>query len=138
MYVEEVVDHQLTHQRRSGPDAVTDLAAHHVTRRLRSRFGNAYVKMPARSGCQVDVSRRLGMARRNSFFAGYAQMQRDAARAQAARLRAEAAAHREAERAHKAYVRAVAAAESWNHRCTRTASRSRSSSPTFLSLGKPY
>jgi restriction system protein len=51
------------------------------------------------------------MARRNSLFAGYAQMQREAARAQAAQIRAQAAARREAERAHAAYQRALAAEE---------------------------
>lgn len=51
------------------------------------------------------------MARRNSLFSSYAQMQREAARAQAAQVRAQAAARREAERAHAAYVRAQAAAE---------------------------
>lgn len=51
------------------------------------------------------------MARRSSLFSGYAQMQREAARAQAAQVRAQAAARREAEHAHAAYVRAQAAAE---------------------------
>ena len=46
------------------------------------------------------------MARRSSLFSGYAQMQREAARAQAAQVRAQAAARREAERAHAAFVRA--------------------------------
>jgi len=51
------------------------------------------------------------MARRSSLFSGYAQMQREAARAQAAQVRAQAAARREAERARAAYLRAVAAEE---------------------------
>lgn len=51
------------------------------------------------------------MARRSSIFSAYAQMQREQARAQAAQMRAQAAARREAERAHRAYVRAVAADE---------------------------
>jgi restriction system protein len=51
------------------------------------------------------------MARRSSLFSAYAQMQREAARAQAAQVRAQAAARREAERAHAAYVHAQAAAE---------------------------
>jgi restriction system protein len=51
------------------------------------------------------------MARRSSLFSGYAQMQREAARAQAAQARAQAAARREAERARAAYLRAVAAEE---------------------------
>jgi len=48
------------------------------------------------------------MARRSSLFSGYAQMQREAARAQAAQVRAQAAARREAERARAAYLRAQA------------------------------
>jgi restriction system protein len=51
------------------------------------------------------------MARRSSLFAGYAQTQREAARAQAAQVRAQAAARREAERARAAYLRAQAAEE---------------------------
>jgi restriction system protein len=51
------------------------------------------------------------MARRSSLFSGYAQMQREAARAQAAQVRAQAAARREAERARAAYLRAQAAEE---------------------------
>ena len=51
------------------------------------------------------------MARRSSLFSGYAQMQREAARAQAAQVRAQAAARREAERARAAYLRARAAEE---------------------------
>ena len=51
------------------------------------------------------------MARRNSLFATYAQMQREAARAQAAQVRAQAEARREAERAQAAYQRAATAAE---------------------------
>jgi restriction system protein len=51
------------------------------------------------------------MARRSSLFSGYAQMQREAARAQAAQLRAQAAARREAERARAAYLRAQTAEE---------------------------
>ena len=51
------------------------------------------------------------MARRSSLFSGYAQMQREAARAQAAQVRAQATARREAERARNAYLRAVAAEE---------------------------
>ena len=51
------------------------------------------------------------MARRSSLFSGYAQMQREAARAQAAQARAQATARREAERARNAYLRAVAAEE---------------------------
>lgn len=46
------------------------------------------------------------MARRSSLFSGYAQTQREAARAQAAQVRAQAAARREAERARAAYLRA--------------------------------
>jgi restriction system protein len=57
------------------------------------------------------VERRLAMARRGSLYSGYAQMQREAARAQAAQVRAQAAARREAERAHAAYLRARAAEE---------------------------
>src|SRR5260370_25665282 len=49
------------------------------------------------------------MARRSSLFTGYAQMQREAAREQAAQVRAQAAARREAERARAAYLRARAA-----------------------------
>ena len=51
------------------------------------------------------------MARRSSLFSGYAQMQRDAARAQAAQARAQAAARKEAERARTAYLKALAAEE---------------------------
>lgn len=51
------------------------------------------------------------MARRSSLFSGYAQMQRQAARAPAARVRAEADARREAERARAAYLRARPLAE---------------------------
>ncbi len=51
------------------------------------------------------------MARRSSLFSGYAQMQREAARAQAAQARAQAAARKEAERARAAYLRARAAEE---------------------------
>jgi restriction system protein len=51
------------------------------------------------------------VARRSSLFSAYTQMQREAARAQAAQVRAQAAARREAERAHAAYMRAVAAEE---------------------------
>jgi hypothetical protein len=51
------------------------------------------------------------MAGRSSLFSGYAQMQREAARAQAAQARAQAAARREAERARTAYLRAQAAEE---------------------------
>lgn len=51
------------------------------------------------------------MARRSSLFSGYAQIQREAARAQAAQVRAQAAARREAERARAAYLRARAAEE---------------------------
>jgi restriction system protein len=51
------------------------------------------------------------MARRSSLFSGYAQMQREAARVQAAQVRAQAAARREAERARAAYLRAQAAEE---------------------------
>jgi restriction system protein len=51
------------------------------------------------------------MARRSSLFYGYAQLQREAARAQTAQLRAQAAARREAERARAAYLRAQAAEE---------------------------
>ncbi len=49
------------------------------------------------------------MARRSSLLAGYAQRQREVARAQAAQVRAQAAARREAERAHAAFLRARAA-----------------------------
>ena len=51
------------------------------------------------------------MARRRSYMSTFAQMQREAARAQAAQLRAQAAARREAERARAAYLRARAADE---------------------------
>jgi restriction system protein len=51
------------------------------------------------------------VARRSSIMSAYAQMQREAARAHAARVRAETAARREAERAHAAYLRASAADE---------------------------
>jgi restriction system protein len=51
------------------------------------------------------------MARRRSFASAIAQMQREAARAQAAQVRAQAAARREAERARAAYLRAQAADE---------------------------
>ena len=51
------------------------------------------------------------MARHSSLFSGYAQMQRDAARAQAAQVRAQAAAQREAARAWAAYTRSQAAEE---------------------------
>jgi restriction system protein len=51
------------------------------------------------------------MARRSSLYSGYAQRQREAARAQAAQVRAQAAARREAERAQAAYLRAQAAEE---------------------------
>jgi len=51
------------------------------------------------------------MARRSSLFSGYTQMQREAARAQAAQARAQAAARKEAERARAAYLKARAAEE---------------------------
>jgi restriction system protein len=51
------------------------------------------------------------MARRRSFVSVMAQMQRDAARAQAAQVRAQAASRREAERARAAYLRARTADE---------------------------
>jgi restriction system protein len=51
------------------------------------------------------------MARRRSYVSTFAQMQREAARAHAAQLRAQAAARREAERARAAYMRAQAADE---------------------------
>ena len=51
------------------------------------------------------------MGRRSSFASGYAQRQREAARAQAAQVRAQAAARREAERAQAAYARAQLAEE---------------------------
>jgi restriction system protein len=51
------------------------------------------------------------MARRRSFVSTFAQMQREAARAQAAQVRAQTAARREAERARTAYLRAAAADE---------------------------
>jgi restriction system protein len=51
------------------------------------------------------------MARRRSFTSAIAQMQREAARAQAAQVRAQAATRRAAERAHAAYLRAQAADE---------------------------
>lgn len=51
------------------------------------------------------------MARHSSVFSGYAQMQREAARAQAAQVRAQAAAQREAARAYAAYIRGQAAEE---------------------------
>lgn len=51
------------------------------------------------------------MARRSSLFAQYAQVQREASRAEAAQVRAQAAARREAERAQAAYQRAATAAE---------------------------
>jgi restriction system protein len=49
------------------------------------------------------------MARHRSFYSVYTQVQRDAARAQSARVRAQAAAQREAVRAYAAYTRAQAA-----------------------------
>ena len=51
------------------------------------------------------------MARRRSYTSTFAQRQREAARAQAAEVRAQAAARREAERAQAAYLRAQAADE---------------------------
>lgn len=51
------------------------------------------------------------MARRRSYVSTFAQIQREAARAQAAQVRAQAAARREAERARTAYLRAQAANE---------------------------
>jgi restriction system protein len=51
------------------------------------------------------------MARRRGLMASIAQMQREAARAEAARQRAQAASHREAARAQAAYARASAANE---------------------------
>ena len=51
------------------------------------------------------------VARRRSLVSSFAQMQREAARASAAQLRAEAAARREADRAHAAYLAARAADE---------------------------
>ena len=51
------------------------------------------------------------MARRSSLYSGYAQRGREAARVQAAQVRAQAAARREAERARAAYLRAQAAEE---------------------------
>ena len=51
------------------------------------------------------------MARRRSYTSTFAQRQREAARAQAAQVRAQAAARREAERAQAAYLRAQAADE---------------------------
>jgi restriction system protein len=51
------------------------------------------------------------MARHRSYVSMYAQMQREATRAQAAQARAQAAARREAERAHAAYLRARTADE---------------------------
>src|SRR5690242_3674787 len=51
------------------------------------------------------------MARRRSYMSTFAQMQREAARAQAAQVRAQTAARREAERARAAYQRAQAADE---------------------------
>jgi restriction system protein len=64
-------------------------------------------------GARAEGERRLAMARR-SWLSIYAQMQREAARKQAAQVRAQSAARREAdkaERAHAAYVRAQAAAD---------------------------
>ena len=51
------------------------------------------------------------MGRRRSFVSAFAQMQREAARANAAQLRAQAAARKEADKAHAAYLRAHAADE---------------------------
>lgn len=51
------------------------------------------------------------MARRRSYVSAFTQVQREAARAQAAQVRAQAAARREAERARAAYLRAQAAGE---------------------------
>src|SRR6266567_7517801 len=51
------------------------------------------------------------MARRRSYVSTFTQMQREASRAQAAQVRAQAAARREAERARAAYLRAQAADE---------------------------
>jgi restriction system protein len=51
------------------------------------------------------------VARRRSLVSAFAEMQREASRAQAARLRADAAARKAADRAHTAYLRAQAANE---------------------------
>ena len=51
------------------------------------------------------------MARRRSYMSTFAQMQREAARAQAAQVRAQTATRREAERTRAAYLRAQAADE---------------------------
>jgi restriction system protein len=51
------------------------------------------------------------VARRRSLVSAFAEMQREATRAQAARLRAEATARKAADRAHAAYLRAQAADE---------------------------
>lgn len=51
------------------------------------------------------------MARRSGLLSAYAQMQREAARSQAAQVRAQAAAQREAARAYAAYIRAQAVEE---------------------------
>ena len=55
--------------------------------------------------------REAAVARRRSFVSAFAQMQREAARASAVQLRAEAAARKEADRAHAAYLAARAADE---------------------------
>jgi len=57
------------------------------------------------------VAKEVQVARRRSLVSAFAQMQREAARASAAQVRAEAAARREADRAHVAYLRASAADE---------------------------
>jgi restriction system protein len=51
------------------------------------------------------------MARHRSFYSAYTQIQREAARSQAAQVRAQAAVQREATRAYAAYTRAQAADE---------------------------
>ena len=51
------------------------------------------------------------MARRRSYMSTFAQMQREAARAQAAQVRAQTAARKEAERARTAYLRTQVADE---------------------------
>ncbi len=58
-----------------------------------------------------DCLRGVGMARRRSYVSTFAQIQREAARAQAAQVRAQAAARKEAERAQAAYLKAKAADE---------------------------
>jgi len=78
---------------------------------LRSVLGESISDIVSMDGASAGLSGGSAMARRSSLFSGYAQMQREAARAQAAQVRAQAAAWRQADRAHAAYLRARAAEE---------------------------